>query len=67
MVGGVVYGASELGNVFALEAGTGFSLWGLSLGHAGSELLSSPAVAAGRLVLGTPNGSVYCLGETAPE
>ena len=60
---GVLYGANYAGQVFALRASTGSYLWqsstqGLSFGR-GGPVYSTPAVAFGRVYLGSIDGRVY--------
>lgn len=60
---GVLYGANYAGEVFAIRAVNGDMLWesstqGLSLGR-GGPVYSTPAVAFGRVYLGSIDGRVY--------
>jgi outer membrane protein assembly factor BamB len=60
---GVVYGANYAGEVFAIRAVNGDMVWetttqGLSLGR-GGPVYSTPAVAFGRVFLGSIDGRVY--------
>lgn len=60
---GVLYGANYAGEVFALRASSGAEIWksstsGLSLGR-GGPVYSTPAVAFGRVYLGSIDGRVY--------
>ena len=60
---GVLYGANYAGQVFALRASSGAYVWqsstqGLSLGR-GGPVYSTPAVAFGRVYLGSIDGRVY--------
>jgi outer membrane protein assembly factor BamB len=60
---GVLYGANYAGEVFALRAANGEEVWssstsGLSLGR-GGPVYSTPAVAFGRVYLGSIDGRVY--------
>jgi len=42
-----------------LDLKTGRQLWTF---EGGGSILASPAVAAGRLVIGTDDGNLYCFG-----
>ena len=60
---GILYGANYAGQVFALRASNGSSVWqsstqGLSFGR-GGPVYSTPAVAFGRVYLGSIDGRVY--------
>ena len=60
---GVLYGANYAGQVFALRASSGSFVWqsstqGLSFGR-GGPVYSTPAVAFGRVYLGSIDGRVY--------
>jgi len=60
---GILYGANYAGEVFALRASSGEEVWksstsGLSLGR-GGPVYSTPAVAFGRVYLGSIDGRVY--------
>jgi outer membrane protein assembly factor BamB len=60
---GVLYGANYAGQVFALRASNGSFVWqsstqGLSFGR-GGPVYSTPAVAFGRIFLGSIDGRVY--------
>jgi outer membrane protein assembly factor BamB len=60
---GVLYGANYAGQVFAIRASNGSFVWqsstqGLSLGR-GGPVYSTPAVAFGRVYLGSIDGRVY--------
>ncbi len=60
---GVLYGANYAGEVFALRASNGQFVWqsstqGLSFGR-GGPVYSTPAVAFGRVYLGSIDGRVY--------
>lgn len=60
---GVLYGANYAGEVFALRASNGEEVWnsstsGLSFGR-GGPVYSTPAVAFGRVYLGSIDGRVY--------
>ena len=60
---GVLYGANYAGQVFALRASSGSYVWqsstqGLSFGR-GGPVYSTPAVAFGRVYLGSIDGRVY--------
>jgi outer membrane protein assembly factor BamB len=43
-----------------LDLGTGKKLWDF---EAGAPLSASPAIAAGRIVIGAQDGRLYCFGE----
>jgi len=47
------------GRLYVLDAGTGEKLWEFD---AGSAVTGSPAIAAGRVVIGAGDGKVYCFG-----
>jgi outer membrane protein assembly factor BamB len=60
---GVLYGANYAGQVFAIRASSGSYVWqsstqGLSFGR-GGPVYSTPAVAFGRVYLGSIDGRVY--------
>jgi outer membrane protein assembly factor BamB len=64
---GVLYGANYAGQVFALRASSGSFVWqsstqGLSFGR-GGPVYSTPAVAFGRVYLGSIDGRVYSFDE----
>ena len=49
--------------VHALDPDTGAEIWRF---ETGAEIAASPAVAQGRLVIGTTDGAIYCFGAKAP-
>jgi outer membrane protein assembly factor BamB len=59
VVGQRVFAADKSGEMFALDLKTGRSVWRFD---AGAGVESSPAVAAGRLVIGAADGTLYCFG-----
>jgi outer membrane protein assembly factor BamB len=64
--GGRIYAASEAGVVFCLDAGTGRELWrydSSQLAFSDGRVVGSPAIANGRLYLGSMNSLFFCLGE----
>lgn len=61
VVGERVYVGSLDGNLYVLELNKGTEIQRLKLGRRG--IAGSPAVAEGRLVIGTVDGAVICLGE----
>ena len=54
-----VLAAAKNGAIFALDLETGKQAWRF---EAGAPVEASPAVAAGRLVIGTMDGTLYCFG-----
>lgn len=68
---GVLYGANYAGEVFALRASSGRYVWqsstqGLSFGR-GGPVYSTPAVAYGRVYLGSIDGRVYSFDQGSGE
>ncbi|MET0751397.1 MAG: PQQ-binding-like beta-propeller repeat protein [Solirubrobacterales bacterium] len=68
---GVVYGANYAGEVFALRASSGATVWrsstqGSSLGR-GGPVYSTPAVAFGRVFLGSIDNRVYSFDQDTGE
>jgi outer membrane protein assembly factor BamB len=68
---GVLYGANYAGEVFAIRAANGAFVWksstsGLSLGR-GGPVYSTPAVAFGRIYLGSIDGRVYSFEQDSGE
>jgi outer membrane protein assembly factor BamB len=57
--GGRVYVGSMDGKLYVLDLATGRQLQKVELG---SPVVGSPAVAGGRLLIGTTKGTLYCLG-----
>jgi len=69
--GGVLYGANYAGQVFALKASNGSYVWqsstqGLSFGR-GGPVYSTPAVAYGRIFLGSIDTRVYSFDQDTGE
>jgi outer membrane protein assembly factor BamB len=54
-----VYIGSSDGRLYVLDLKTGAKLFAF---EAGAALTASPAIAGGRVVIGTDDGRVYCLG-----
>lgn len=68
---GVLYGANYAGEVFAIRASNGQFVWrsstqGLSLGRGGS-VYSTPAVAYGRVYLGSIDNRVYSFDQSTGD
>jgi outer membrane protein assembly factor BamB len=68
---GVLYGANYAGQVFALRASSGAYVWqsstqGSSFGR-GGPVYSTPAVAFGRVYLGSIDGRVYSFDQSSGE
>ena len=68
---GIIYGANYAGEVFAIRAANGGFVWksstsGLSLGR-GGPVYSTPAVAFGRIFLGSIDGRVYSFEQSSGE
>jgi outer membrane protein assembly factor BamB len=59
IVGDRVFVGSADGRIYAIDGKTGKERWRF---EAGGALVASPAVAAGRLVIGTDAGDLYCFG-----
>ena len=59
MAGGRVYVGSSDGRLYVLDVSNGRKLWEF---EAGDAITASPAIAAGRLVIGTHDGVLYCFG-----
>ncbi len=59
-----VYAAAENGRLFVLDRPSLQPVWESALGPAGTHL-SSPAVARGRVYVGTPEDGLLCLGRPA--
>ena len=59
-----VYATAENGRLFALDRATLQPVWESALGAAGTHL-SSPAIARGRVYVGTPEAGLLCLGQPA--
>jgi outer membrane protein assembly factor BamB len=62
LVNGVAYVSSWDGNIYALNANTGTSIWNYSTGKIGFS--STVAVVNGKLYTGPDDGNVYCLDAT---
>lgn len=63
--GASLYVAGSTGQIFRLDLATGKPAWALDLAAQTSsdvQLLSSPALANGRLYIGTSKGKVFCIG-----
>jgi outer membrane protein assembly factor BamB len=60
---GVIYDVSQDGSLFALSAADGSSLWTYNTGD--SEVFASPAIADGRLFIGTTAGQLIALSPTS--
>ena len=60
VVGERVFVAAYDGRLYALDRKTGEKMWSY---EAGGRFDASPAVAAGRLVIGNKDGTLYCFGE----
>jgi outer membrane protein assembly factor BamB len=60
VVGQRVFFGSSDGRIYGLDIETGRQLWHF---EAGGAVNGSPAVAAGRLVLGNDEGQLYCFGK----
>jgi outer membrane protein assembly factor BamB len=58
-----VYVGSSDGHFYVLDLGSGRKLWDF---EAGAPLTASPAIAAGRVVIGSQDGRLYCFGARAP-
>lgn len=68
---GILYGANYAGEVFAIRAANGSFVWksstsGLSFGR-GGPVYSTPAVAFGRVYLGSIDGRVYSFEQDSGE
>lgn len=60
VIDGMIYVASDDGNVYCLEAYTGTKMWNFTVG-APAQHVSSPAVFNGLLYVGSYSGAIYCL------
>jgi outer membrane protein assembly factor BamB len=60
VVGERVFFGSGDGRLYALDRKTGEKSWYY---EAGGQFTASPAVAAGRMVIGNQDGTLYCFGE----
>ena len=60
IVGRRVYVASASGEILGLDLATGEAIWSFD---AGESILASPAVAGGRLVIGTIEGRLFSFGK----
>jgi len=54
----VVFGSDD-GRLYVVSLAEGRELWAYEIGGA---ISASPAVAAGRIVIGSEDGAVYCFG-----
>jgi outer membrane protein assembly factor BamB len=54
-----VYVGSSDGKLYVLDAATGQKRWEFD---AGKAITASPAIAAGRIVIGAQDGRIYCFG-----
>jgi eukaryotic-like serine/threonine-protein kinase len=54
-----VYIGSSDGRLYVLDAASGQKHWEF---EAGSALTASPAIAQGRVVIGSADGVIYCFG-----
>jgi outer membrane protein assembly factor BamB len=54
-----VYVGSSDGRLYGLSVATGRKEWEFD---AGAALTASPAIAAGRIVIGSTDGALYCFG-----
>jgi outer membrane protein assembly factor BamB len=54
-----VYVGSSDGKLYVLDAATGQKRWEFD---AGDAITASPAIAAGRVVVGSHDGRLYCFG-----
>ncbi|MFO0947039.1 MAG: PQQ-binding-like beta-propeller repeat protein [Planctomycetota bacterium] len=50
------------GNIYAADIKSGQTRWEFPTG---SAVVASPAVAKGKLVIGTQDGTIYCFGSSA--
>jgi outer membrane protein assembly factor BamB len=60
VAGGHVIFGSDDGSVYMLALADGKELWSYDLGQ---PVVSSPAVAAEKIVMGCDDGNVYCFGQ----
>ena len=59
ILGNRIFAGSSDGNIYALDFATGKQVWKFT---AGAEVKASPAIAHGKLVIGTSDGAIYCFG-----
>ena len=57
-----MYVGSNDGRFYVLDLAGGKKLWDFD---AGAPLSASPAIAAGRVVIGSQDGRLYCFGQSA--
>ena len=60
----VVFVGSNDGRLYGLDLKNGNLVWSYD---GGAGFIASPAVAAGRLVIGNDDGVLYCFGKKSPE
>jgi outer membrane protein assembly factor BamB len=58
----VFFGSAD-GRLYAVDVASGKEVWKF---EGGGSFTASPAVAAGRLVIGTDDGNLYCFGQPKP-
>ena len=59
IVGRRAFVGSADGRLYAVDIKTGKEVWRF---ECGGDVIASPAVAAGRLVIGNDSGTLYCFG-----
>ena len=59
-----VFFGSQDGRIYGLDRHSGKEVWRYD---AGGKIFASPAVAGGRLVIGSDSGHLYCFGEVVKE
>jgi eukaryotic-like serine/threonine-protein kinase len=62
VVGDRLFFGSQDGRIYGLDRRSGKEVWRY---EAGGKISASPAVAAGRLVIGNTRGALYCFGSKA--
>ncbi len=60
VVGQRLFFTSQDGRIYGLDRRTGKEVWRY---EAGGKFIASPAVATGRLVIGSDSGHLYCFGK----